>query len=279
MATAPDAAPWAFATLAVEDLGDGVLHVQLNRPKKRNAMNSAFWTEYRECFERVRRDTSIRAVVVSGNGKMFSAGLDLTDTTISYETKDVARRAHYLNQSILVLQEAFTAMERCPQPVIVVPHTGCYGGAVDLIAACDIRYTTQDCVFSIKEVDVGLAADVGTLQRLPKMSANHGLLKELAYTARNFTAQEALELGLATRVFPTKDAALGAAVATAKTIAAKSPVAVAGTKEAINYARDHTVEEGLRQIALWNAAMLQTEDVTKSAMAMLAKKKVKFAKL
>eukprot|EP01059_Diplonema_ambulator_P033507 TRINITY_DN703_c0_g1_i12.p1 TRINITY_DN703_c0_g1~~TRINITY_DN703_c0_g1_i12.p1 ORF type:complete len:272 (+),score=100.83 TRINITY_DN703_c0_g1_i12:44-859(+) len=269
---------YKYETLDVKVEG-GVAHVMLNRPKKLNAMNQAFWREYRECFTKISTDYDIRAVVVSGNGRIFTAGLDLMDmATVTGGKKDVGRKAFNLYHHIQELQGSFTAMERCPQPVIVATHGACIGGGIDLMAAADIRYSSPECWFSIKEVDVGLCADVGTLNRLPKIVGNEGLVKELAYTARKFTSAEAKELGLVTRIIP-KDDLLKESLALAATIASKSPIAIAGTKHNINFSRDHTVEESLKQVALWNSAMLQTQDVTKAAQASLQKKTATFAKL
>ncbi len=157
------------------------------------------------------------------------------------------------------MQESFTAIEKCPQPVIAAVHSACIGGGVDLLCACDIRYASKDSFFSIKEVDVGLAADVGTLQRMPKIVGNEGFVRELAYTARRFDAKEAFERGFITRVLECKDATLKAALETAEVIASKSPVAVVGTKRFLVHARDHTVQEGLEYAANWNMVMLETE--------------------
>ena len=273
-------AAYKYETLQVLDLGDHVLQVVINRPEKRNAMNAAFWRECRECFTQIAADGECRAVVVSGNGKMFTAGIDIfgMDLGNAGGGKDVGRKAFHLRDTVLMLQDAFSAIERCPQPVLAAVHGACIGGGIDMISACDMRYCSEECWFSIKEVDIGLAADVGTLQRLPKILGNEGIVKELAYTARRFEAAEAHKMGLITRVY-TKDALIPETVKLAKFIASKSPLAVTGTKVNLNYARDHTVTEGLAHVALWNAAMVQSGDVPKAAQASFQKKNAVFAKL
>lgn len=171
-------------------------------------------------------------------------------------------------------------MEKCPQPVLVAVHNACIGGGIDLMTACDIRYCTQDAFFSIKEVDVGLAADVGTLQRIQHVIGASSLVRELAYTARRMEADEALKCGFVTRVFPNKEEMLKHTLAMAGEIAAKSPIAIAGTKHNLNYSRGRTVEESLAYMGTWNAAMLQTEDMMKAAQASIAKGPApEFAKL
>lgn len=278
--------PRELSTLRLWGEGQHVLHVQLNRPERRNAINLRCWRELVECFQDISRDSSCRAVVVSGAGSAFTAGIDLSDLGAlaggSEEEEDVARRAWSLRQRILEFQESFSVMEKCPKPVIAAVHGPCIGAGVDLISACDIRFCSQDASFQVKEVDMGLAADVGTLQRLPKIVGNQSLVNELAFTARVMRAPEALSCGLVSRVLPDKETLLEVALEVAAAIAARSPVAVQGTKVNLVYSRDRPVTEGLQHAATWNMAMLQTEDIPKSVQAALDKKRpeeVPFAKL
>ncbi|KAM6228765.1 LOW QUALITY PROTEIN: delta(3,5)-Delta(2,4)-dienoyl-CoA isomerase, mitochondrial, partial [Spheniscus humboldti] len=274
--------PAAAETLRVTPEGDHVLHVEL-RPEKRNAMNAAFWREMVECFQDIGQDSSCRAVVISG-GKIFTAGIDLVEMGSEFmmvEGEDVARKAWNLRRKVREYQETFSVLEKCPKPVIAAVHGACIGGGIDLISACDIRYCTQDAWFQVKEVDIGLAADVGTLQRLPKIVGSQSLVNELAFTARKMMA-EAQSCGLVSRVFPDKATLLQGALDVATAIAARSPVAVQGTKVNLVYSRDHPVPESLRYMATWNMSMLQTEDVLKSAQAAMEKKgpeDVTFSKL
>lgn len=230
--------PMKYETLAIETgkpEAPGVAFVKMNRPQKRNAMNSKFWGECKSAFEVLGEDGGVRAIVLVGEGKVFTSGLDLSDIGIDLmggggEGVDVARQALKIKKHVTRMQEAFTAIERIPQPVIAAIHGACIGGGIDLIAACDIRYASAETVFSIKEVDIGLAADLGTLQRLPRVTGNESLLRELAFTGRNFSSAEGQALGMFSRVLPTPAETLAAATALATEIAKKSPVAVAGTK-------------------------------------------------
>lgn len=271
-----------YETLRVTGPADGVLHVELNRPSKLNAMNEAFWREMRECFIAVAGDTDTRAVVISAQGRAFTAGLDLSDSGGGPgwdKELDAGRRSYHIRRHVLGVQESFNVIEACPQPVVVVGHGAVVGGGIDLMCACCVRYASSDAWFTIKEVDVGLAADVGTLQRLPKIVGSEGAVRELAYTARRFTAEEAHRLGLVSRVFGTRDEAVAGAMDLARQIAQKSPLAVVGTKRMITYARDHTIQDGLDYIATWNGSMLQAPDMAKAAKAGMQKQTAVFAKL
>ncbi|XP_034767191.1 delta(3,5)-Delta(2,4)-dienoyl-CoA isomerase, mitochondrial [Acipenser ruthenus] len=267
-----------YETLRVSQPRESVIHVELHRPEKRNAMNQAFWREMVVCFDRIAEDSDCRAVVVSGAGKIFTAGIDLMDMAgdvLQPEGDDAARRAWNLQRKIREYQDTFSVIERCSKPVLVAVHGACVGGGVDLISACDIRFCSQDAWFQIKEVDIGLAADVGTLQRLPKVIGSRSLVSELAYTARKLMSDEAKSCGLVSRVFPDKDSMMEGVLDMASEISSKSPVAVQGTKINLLYSRDHSVREGLEYIATWNMSMLQTEDIMKSAQAALEKKSPK----
>ncbi|XP_029923695.1 delta(3,5)-Delta(2,4)-dienoyl-CoA isomerase, mitochondrial isoform X1 [Myripristis murdjan] len=274
-----------FTTLSISHPKESITHVELHRPEKRNAMNKAFWSEMVDCFNQISGDPDCRVVVVSGAGKIFTAGIDLMDMAsdvLQPEGDDTARISWNMRKIITKYQETFTVIERCPKPVLVAVHGACVGGGVDLITACDIRLCTQDAWFQVKEVDIGLAADVGTLQRLPKVIGSRSLVNELALTARRMYADEAKSSGLVSRVFADKEAMMAGALEMAGEIAGRSPVAVQGTKVNLIYSRDHSVAEGLDYMATWNMAMLQTQDVMKSAQASMEKKSPKtvaFSKL
>ncbi|TDL22425.1 ClpP/crotonase, partial [Rickenella mellea] len=240
------------------------------------------WTQFGEVFDKISEDGTVRAVVLASSiPRFFTAGLDLNETSgIATISPDPARRAFVLRQHILRFQHAISAVERCPFPVIAAVHGFALGLAIDIITACDIRYAASDAVFAVKEVDIGLAADIGTLARLPKVAANQSLVRELAFTARNFSADEALSLGLLSKVIQgTRREVVGAALETAKVIAGKSPVAVLGTKHLLVHARDHSVPENLEYTAAWNAAALQTSDPGDAIAAVKAKRQPKFAVL
>ncbi|XP_025028963.1 delta(3,5)-Delta(2,4)-dienoyl-CoA isomerase, mitochondrial [Python bivittatus] len=265
----------SYETLKLERAREKVLHVELNRPEKRNAMNVAFWREMVECFNKIAQDSECHAVVLSGAGKVFTSGIDLMEmgsVFVMAEGDDVARKAWNIRKKIRDYQESFTVLEKCPKPIIAAVHGACIGGGMDLISACDIRYCTQDAWFQVKEVDIGLAADVGTLQRLPRIIGNRSLVNELAFTARKVMAPEAESCGLVSRVFRDRETMLQSAFDLATEIASKSPVAVQGTKINLLYSRDHSVPEGLKYMAAWNMSMLQTEDIIKSAQAAMENK-------
>lgn len=274
-----------YTSLAISHPEKSITHVELNRPEKLNAMNKAFWSEMVTCFNEIAEDPECRVVVVSGAGRIFTAGIDLMDMAsdvLQPKGDDVSRISWNLRKVIGRYQETFSVIERCPKPVVVAIHGACVGGGVDLITACDIRLCTQDAWFQVKEVDIGLAADVGTLQRLPKVIGSRSLVNELALTARKMYADEAKSSGLVSRVFADKESMMAGALEMAGEIASRSPVAVQGTKVNLIYSRDHSVAEGLDYMASWNMSMLQTEDVMKSAQASLEKKSPKtiaFSKL
>lgn len=278
--TMGDSQNYSYETLLVSKPAENVFQVEMNRPDKLNAMNAAFWAELPACFQQLQNDQNCRVVIVSGSGRIFTAGLDLASMAGTFaaqssgdEEPDVARKARHLHGLITKYQETFTSIEKCTKPVIAAVHNACIGGGVDMITACDIRYCTSDAYFQVKEVDLGLAADVGTLQRLPRVIGSASLVNELVFTARKMEAAEAHQAGLVSRVFPDKAQMMAAALDLAKQIASKSPVAVQGSKVHLIYSRDHGVDEGLRYMACWNMCMLQSEDLMKSAMALMSKEK------
>jgi enoyl-CoA hydratase len=260
------------------ELTDSVAHVQINRPEKVNAMNAAFWEEIVDIFQWIDDTDAVRAVVISGAGKHFSAGIDLMmlASLAGQMGKDVGRNARFLRKTIQRLQASFTAVDTCRKPVLAAVQGYCIGGAIDLISACDMRYCSSDAQFSIKEIDMGMAADVGTLQRLPRIIGD-GIMRELAFTGRNVEADEALRIGLVNRVYDDQASLMDGVFAIAREIAAKSPIAVAGTKEMLSYMRDHRIDDGLDYIATWNAAMLQSEDLRVAVAAHMSKQKPTFA--
>ena len=255
-----------------------IAHVQINRPDKVNAMNADFWREIIEIFQWVDDNDAVRVVVLSGAGKHFSSGIDLMmlASVGAQLGKDVGRNATALRRKILELQASFNAVDNCRKPVLAAIQGYCIGGAIDLVSACDMRYCTVDAQFSIKEVDMGMAADVGTLQRLPRIIGD-GMMRELAYTGRSIDGHEAVRIGLANRAYDNHEALLAGVMEIAEQIAAKSPIAVRGTKEMIRYMRDRRVEDGLEYIATWNAAMLQSEDLRLAMAAHMTKQKPEFA--
>lgn len=250
-----------FQTLEVS-IESQVATVCLNRPDKANAMNGPMWDDLQRCFEWLDGESGVRAIILAGNGKHFCAGLDLAAfaDVLQGSASEPARRAEQLRRTVLRLQGNLTAIERCRVPVLAAIHNTCIGGGVDMTCCADMRYATEDAYFSIREIDIGMTADVGTLQRLPRIIPD-GVVRELAYTGRNMDAEEARELGFVNKVFENRDTMLREVTAIARTIASKSPLAVRGTKEMLLYARDHSVADGLNYIATWNAGMLSQADL------------------
>ncbi|KAK5003859.1 hypothetical protein LTR28_009655 [Elasticomyces elasticus] len=196
-----------------------------------------------------------------------------------YRNTDAQKAAAKIRRHILEFQDCITAIEKCEKPVITVLHGISYGLALDISLASDIRLCTSGTRFSIKEVDIGLAADIGTLSRLPHSGLPLSWVKDVCLTAREFNGQEAIAVGLVSGCFENKEVAVEKAVGMARVIGRKSPVAVQGTKEVINHSRGRTVEEGLNYVAVWNAAMLQTKDVKDAMLAGLQKRKPTFEKM
>lgn len=259
---------------------EGVLHVVLNH-KKLNPWNDDMTHQFAAIFSHVHYDPDVNAVILSGKGPAFCAGLDVTCQGLTTLIgQDPARTAFALKRYIDEFQKSVSGLETCGKPTIGVAHGICYGLAVDLLCACDIRYADAGARFAVREVAIGLAADIGSLQRLPRIVGNDSVVRELAYTAREFDAREAESIGFLSKVTSGgKESALQAALETAKTIAEQSPVAVRSTKANLVYSRDHPVPEGLHYIATWNAAMLQSQDLPAAMAVALNKQKVKFAKL
>ena len=260
-----------YSTLKVKQEGH-IAHVVLNRPDAMNSMIPEFWTELPAAIREIDDEGNARVIVISSTGKHFSAGMDLSVFLNMKEDfkGDPSRRAERMRRMVMLLQDSFTAIEQARMPVIGAVQGGAIGGAVDLLSACDMRYCTQDAFFTIKETQLGMTADVGTLQRLPKLIPI-GIVKELAYTGRNFGAAEAQQLGFVNQVFDDQESLLDAVMKIAQQIAMNSPLAVSGTKTMINYAAEHTVAESLTYMATWQAGMFQMEDVFKAMEAQKTK--------
>ncbi|KAF9882007.1 enoyl-CoA hydratase/isomerase [Colletotrichum karsti] len=263
-----------------------VVHVEINRPKKLNAFSEPVWREFGALFNRLSHDPDVRAVVLSGAGdRGFSAGLDVqsaSEGTLGSSVGgdvDPSRFATTMRRHIVEFQAAIDAMEKCEKPVICVLHGISIGIAIDISCCADIRLCARNTRFAVKEVDIGLAADLGTLSRLPKIVGSTSWVKDVCLTARDFNGEEARAVGFVSQVHEDKAKAVEAGLKLAGFIASKSPVAVQGTKELLNHARDHTVAESLRYTTVWNAAMLQSSDFKAAMMSGLTKQKPTFAKL
>lgn len=267
-----------FQTLAVS-LMQGVARIEFNRPEKSNALNEPMWFELRDACRWADDTAAVRVVVLSGRGRNFCSGIDLAmlnDLQQAAGAVPPGQRHELMRRRILALQDCVTALERCRKPVIASVHGACFGGGIDLITACDLRYATTDSRFCVKEIDVAIVADVGTLQRLPAI-VGEGRAREMALTAREYSGEEAAAMGLVTRVFPSPAQLEVEVLALAATLAAKSPLAMRGTKEALNFSRDHGVAEGLAEVASRNAGLLFAPDVEEAIAAQRARRKPQFA--
>ncbi|KPJ01187.1 Delta(3,5)-Delta(2,4)-dienoyl-CoA isomerase, mitochondrial [Papilio xuthus] len=269
-----------YETLAVSVPKKYVYHVELNRPKNFNTFTPTMWKELVTCFSALSDNPECRVVILSGQGKHFTGGIDLNgfveSASKAHELSDVARKARFLYKMIGQYQDGITALENCVKPVLAVVHSACVGAGVDLITAADVRYCTEEAWFQVKEVDVGLAADVGTLQRLPKVIGSTSIARELCFTARKLPAKEALEIGLVSKVFPDRDSAIQQVLEVAQSIASKSPVAVQVTKQSLIYSQSRPTPEGLEHIRVMNQTMLQSDDLTKSAISQATKTEAEF---
>ena len=245
---------------------DQVAHIVLNRPDKRNAMNMAFWKELPQIVTDIDTNAHARVIVISSTGPHFSAGLDLSMFGAGGSDTHKSQRGAASYDNILFMQKSFNCLEECRVPVIAAVQGGAFGGGVDLSVACDFRYATQDAFFVIQEINIALTADVGTFPRLVKIIPE-GIVRELAYTGRALHAEEALRAGLVNAVFPTHDAMLQHTLDVAAEIASKAPIAVYGSKRMINYARDHSTQDGLDYISIWNSAMMNSEEIREALSA------------
>jgi enoyl-CoA hydratase len=252
-----------------------VAHLRFNRPQKYNSMSLEFWQEFPQAIAALDNDPLARVLVISGAGKHFCAGMDLAVFTSGAikRPKDPARRNEHMRQIVLQLQAIISSVENLRMPVLAVIQGGAIGGALDLACACDCRYMSEDAFVSIEEIRLGMAADLGTLQRLPKLIAP-GLAKELAYTGRRMYSQEALTSGLVNQVFADAKAMLAEVMTLAQTMAQHSPLAVYGCKEVINYGLNHSTDDALKYQATWQAGMLQPEVDMMEAMVSKGQKRV-----
>ena len=263
------------------DVKNHVGNLVLSRPDELNTMSRDFWVELGEVLEVINKDSDIRVVVMSSTGKHFCAGMDLNAFTNGVDNipddkkPDHARIGEAVYRVAKELQEYISTLEKIRVPVIAAIHGGCIGGAVDMVTACDIRLASDDAFFCIQEINIGMAADVGTLQRLPKIIPD-SKMREMAYTGRRMYAEEAKEAGLVSGTYGSQEELIEAANKLASEIASKSPVAIYGLKAVMNYSRDHNVNDSLEYNALWSGAMLSQKDMTEQMTANMEKRDATF---
>jgi enoyl-CoA hydratase len=264
-----------------------IAHIVMKRPEKRNSMTPEFWDELPKIIKDIDHNARARVIVISSTGPHFSAGLDLNAFVTGpkpgaddEESRKKAKRLYGINfyQNILRMQQAFNCLEECRIPVLAAIQGGVIGGGVDFVAACDIRYATQDAFFTIMETNVAMTADAGTFPRLVKLIPE-GIVRELAYTGRRMPADEAKSAGLVNQVYPDHPTMIEEVMKIAVEIASKAPLAVYGCKRMINYSRDHNTADGLDYIGIWNASMLQPEEMFEAVMARSQKRAGDFVDL
>ena len=263
---------------------DHICNLVLNRPNELNTMTRDFWVELGDALEEINRDSDVRVVILSSTGKHFCAGMDLSafsngvDDIPDDKKPDHARVGEVVYRTAKELQSYISKLEEIRVPVIAAVQGGVIGGALDLITACDMRFASNDAFFCIQEINIGMAADVGTLQRLPKIIPD-SKMREMAYTGRRMLADEAKDSGLVGEIYETQDEMLKAVHKLAAEIASKSPVAIYGLKAVMNYSRDHNVSDSLDFNALWSGAMLSQADMTEAMTAQMEKRDANFDKM
>jgi enoyl-CoA hydratase len=259
---------------------NGVAHLQLARPERLNTMTPAFFPAVRDAVRRLGDEGATRAMVISSTGKHFSAGMSLDvfagDALALAAT--TARERLAFQESLRRLIDCFSALDEARFPIICAIQGGCIGGALDLATACDIRVCSADAFFTVQEISIGMAADLGVLQRLPKI-VPQGVAREMAYTGERLGAERALAVGLVNAVLADAAATVDRAHALARTIAAKSPLAIAGSKLAINHARDHSTASALQQMTLLQSAIFDTGEMATAIAAWKEKRGAEFAAL
>ena len=274
--------PYECFDLSVENQ---IAHIKMNRPEKRNSMIPAYWAELPKVVKEIETQHQARVIVISSTGPHFTSGMDVSAFGSSEKAqsdldpkKNARLKGLRFYDNVNFLQETFNCLERCRVPVLAAVQGGAIGAGVDLITACDMRYMTEDAFLTIYEINIGMTADVGTFPRITNLLPE-GIVKELAYTGRRMGAAEAKALGFINGVYPTHEDMLAGVMDTAALIAKKAPLAIYGSKRIINYARDHSTEDTLDYIRIWNASMLQQEEIQESMIAAKEKRDGDFVDL
>lgn len=268
------------------EITDKVGHIKMNRPDKANSMIAEFWNELPEIVDEMSASGSVRAVVLSGEGRHFCSGMDLSVFSASGSDvgpatssgKHTSRRGERFRSTAMKLQDSFTALERARMPILCAIQGACVGGGIDMVSAADLRYASESAFFCIAEINIGMTADVGTLQRMPRL-VPEGIVRELAYTGRKWSAAEAHAAGFVNKVYADQEQLLSGVHEIAAEIASKSPMAVWGTKKSMQYSQEHSIADGLEHIATWNASMFDTDDMAEAFAAQSEKRAADFPDL
>ncbi|MCW7462304.1 crotonase/enoyl-CoA hydratase family protein [Leptospira limi] len=250
----------------------------LNRPEKRNAMNWPFWRDLPDMVAEIDADPKIHCFVIAGKGKSFSTGLDLEEFFQDFKPVvqgELADGREKLYQLILTMQKGINAVYNSKKPSIALVQKHCIGGGLDLVSACDIRYASEDAVFSLRESKVAIVADMGSLQRLPHLIGN-AHTRELALTGKDISATEALQMGLVTKVTKDFDSLLVEGLKTAEEISENPTIVIRGVKQVLNHGIGKTIEEGLDYVAVWNASMLDSKDFRSAISGFMERKRPLF---
>ncbi|WP_425410726.1 crotonase/enoyl-CoA hydratase family protein [Hyphococcus sp.] len=263
------------------EITDGIAHLRFSRPDNFNSFIPEFWRELPEAVNDISDNAKARVIVLSAEGKHFTAGMDISvfmsgALDAPPDNREVAAEA--FRHHVKALQDTFSALENARQPVLAAVQGGAVGAGVDLVTACDCRYASADAFFCVQETAIGMTADVGTFPRLAKLIPE-GWARQMAYTAERLPAEKAREIGLVNEIYETHEALVDGVMEIAATIAAHAPLAVAGCKRMINYARDHSTADTLDYIGLWNASMLRTDDIKESYVAKSEKRNPEFHNL
>ena len=260
---------------------DHVAHIRMIRPERANSMIPEFWDELPKIVGHLSEGNDARAIGLSAEGRHICSGMDLSvfagnnDVSVQDNAAHISRQRANFRTTALHLQRTFSCLEESRLPVLSAIQGACIGGGIDMVSATDLRYATEDAFFCIQEINIGMTADVGTLQRMPKL-VPEGVVRELAYTGRNMSASEAKERGFVNDIYEDQDAMDDAVLEIAQEIASKSPMAIWGTKQTLNYGRDHSVADGLEYIATWNAAMFDPDDMAEAFMAQTENRDAQF---
>ncbi len=265
-------------TCFTAEIADHIAHIRFNRPDKANSMIPEFWRELPEAIDKISNDAEARVIVISSEGKHFTAGMDISvfmSNALDADAGNAHVSAEAFRHKVRMLQNTFSCLERARQPVLAAVQGGAIGAGVDLATACDCRYASADAFFCVQETAIGMTADVGTFPRLCRVIPE-GWARQMAYTGERLPAAKAREIGLVNEVYENADALLDGVMGIARQIAAHSPLAVTGCKAMANYARDHSTADALDYIGLWNAAMLRPDDIREAYMAKSEKRAPKF---